>query len=94
VLDALGTAVACRVAELLRTARSLDLHGPADYSLVALDDPEWADLVTPSLSVVHQPTELLAQSAMDALIARMHRPASTPKRVMIPPAITFRDSVR
>lgn len=78
----------------LRTARSLGLEGPRDYSLVALDDPEWADIVTPSLSVVHQPTEILARTVMDALIARMRRLGPPPKRVMIPPNVTFRDSVR
>jgi LacI family transcriptional regulator len=80
---------------LLRSARALNLLSPADYSLVALEDPEWADIVTPGLSVVHQPTERLARTAMDTLIARMRgMPIPRASRVLIPPEVTFRGSVR
>ncbi len=79
---------------LLRIAKSMGPRSPADYSIVALDDPEWADIVTPSLSVVHQPTELLAKTAMETLIRRMHRVALLPTRVLIPPEVRFRESVR
>ena len=79
---------------LLRIARRTGLTGPADYSVVALDDPEWGDIVSPSLSVVRQPTELLAATAMQALIGRMRRLAPSAKRVLIPPEVHFRESVR
>lgn len=79
---------------LLRIAKSRGLHGPTDYSVVALDDPEWGDIVTPSLSVVHQPTELLAKTAMQTLVARMRRLASAPTLVLVPPEVRFRESVR
>ena len=73
----------------LRTARAGGLHCPADYSLFALDDPEWADIVVPSLSVVHQPTELLAQTAMKRLIMRMDGTATRPARTLIAPSVVF-----
>lgn len=79
---------------LLRIAKSLGLKGPADYSVVVLEDPEWGDIVTPSLSVVHQPTEQLAKAAMDTLIRRMRRLAPAPSRVLIAPEVRFRESVR
>jgi LacI family transcriptional regulator len=78
----------------LRLARSLGRQGPADYSLVALEDPEWADIVTPQLSAVHQPTETIAGKAMDVLIARMNRAAGRPERVLIAADVRLRDSVR
>lgn len=79
---------------LLRIAKGRGLHGPADYSVVALDDPEWGDLVTPTLSVVRQPTEVLARTAMQTLIGRMRRVALPPARILIPPEVRFRESVR
>jgi LacI family transcriptional regulator len=78
----------------LQAARSLGRQSPADYSLVALEDPEWAEIVTPRLSAVHQPTEAVARKAMDALIARMNRTAGKPQRVFIAAEVRFRDSVR
>jgi LacI family transcriptional regulator len=78
----------------LRMARSLGRQSPADFSLVALDDPEWADIVTPRLSAVHQPTDAVARKAMDTLIARMNRVAGKPRRVLIAADVRFRDSVR
>jgi LacI family transcriptional regulator len=78
----------------LRMARSLGRQSPGDYSLVALEDPEWADIVTPQLSTVHQPTDAVARKAMDTLIARMNRTAGKPKRVLITADVKFRDSVR
>jgi LacI family transcriptional regulator len=78
----------------LRMARSLGRQSPADFSLVALDDPEWADIVTPRLSAVHQPTEAVARKAMDVLISRMNRTAGKPRRVLIAADVKFRDSVR
>jgi LacI family transcriptional regulator len=79
---------------LLRIAKRMGLQGPTDYSVVALDDPEWGDIVTPSLSVVHQPTELLARTAMQTLIRRMRRLAPPPARVLVPPEVRFRESIR
>lgn len=79
---------------LLRIAKDKGLRCPIDYSVVALDDPEWGDVVSPSLSVVHQPTELLAKTAMQALIGRMRRISSAPARTLIQPEVRFRESVR
>jgi LacI family transcriptional regulator len=78
----------------MRTARSLGRQSPGDYSLVALEDPEWADIVTPQLSTVHQPTEAIARKAMDALIARMNRTAGKPKRILVAADVRLRDSIR
>ena len=41
---------------IFRAFESLGVRCPDDVSLVAFDQPEWADLVTPKLSVVRQPT--------------------------------------
>lgn len=81
-------------ASALRTARAEGLRCPEDYSLMALEDPEWADIVEPPLSVVHQPTEVLAETVMKRLTARMRGSTAAPERILIPPQVVFRESVR
>jgi LacI family transcriptional regulator len=78
---------------LLRVVKRMGSRRPSDFAVVALDDPEWADIVTPNLSVVHQPTELLAKTAMETLIGRMQRVALPRRRVLIPPDVRVRESV-
>ncbi len=56
---------------MLRGIRTLRLDYPGKVSLLAFDEPEWADLVTPRLSVVRQPTQAIARKAWEFLIRRM-----------------------
>ena len=56
---------------IFRAFESLGVQCPDDVSLVAFDQPEWADLVTPKLSVVRQPTIEIARKAWEFLIRRM-----------------------
>ena len=55
----------------IRAFRSLKINYPRDVSLLAFDEPEWADIVTPRLSVVRQPHEAIARRAWEFLIRRM-----------------------
>ena len=56
---------------LLRTFEMLRIRCPQDVSLLAFDQPDWAELVTPKLSVVRQPTMEVARKAWEFLISRM-----------------------
>jgi LacI family transcriptional regulator len=56
---------------LLRAFETLGVRCPEDASLLAFDEPEWAGLVTPKLSVVRQPTAAVARMAWEFLIRRM-----------------------
>lgn len=78
---------------VIRAARAAGIKCPDDFSLMSLDDPEWADVVTPPLSVVHQPTELLARHAWDTLVGRMEAKRTKPVRELLPASIVFRQSV-
>ncbi len=55
----------------LRAFETLGIACPADMSLLAFDEPDWAQLVTPKLSVVRQPTGDVARKAWEFLIRRM-----------------------
>lgn len=77
-----------------RAFRVLQVKCPDDVSLVAFDEPEWADIVTPSLSVVRQPTREIAIMAWRFLLHRMARDVEGIQQIQLEAEVIFRDSVR
>jgi LacI family transcriptional regulator len=81
-------------AEVFRAMRVLKLECPKDVSLLAFDEPEWADLITPSLSVVRQPTREIARMSWTFLIQRMKNQADSTQQIQLEAKVIIRDSVR
>jgi LacI family transcriptional regulator len=79
---------------LLLTLSSLGVKIPDDLSVVAFDEPDWAELTTPPLSVVRHPIDLIAQSAWDILIDRIENRTPPGRRVMHPARVVLRGSVK
>ena len=79
------------VLSFLRQAR---VRCPEDVSVLTFDDPEWSQLVVPSLSVVRQPSAAMAQAAFDLLMQRVNGVAAAPRVVQLEAAIELRESVR
>jgi LacI family transcriptional regulator len=77
----------------LRAFRSSGIRCPGEVSLLAFDDPEWADLVTPRLSVIRQPTREIALTAWEFLMNRMKNEAREVQRVELRAEVVFRESV-
>jgi len=78
---------------ILTLLRDCNLGVPAQVSVLTFDDPEWAKLVAPSLSVIRQPATALAQATWDLLMRRIAHPDRPPARVALEPTIEFRGSV-
>jgi LacI family transcriptional regulator len=78
----------------LRAFRVLRIDCPRDVSLLAFDQPEWADLVTPALSVVRQPTREIARMAWTFLMQRMRNEAEGVQQIKLEAEVIFRESVR
>lgn len=76
-----------------RALRRFGIACPDDISLLAFDEPEWADLVQPSLSVICQPTRAIALTAWDFMMRRMKGEVDDPQRVELKAEIIMRDSV-
>jgi len=76
-----------------RAFRALQIRCPHDISLVAFDEPEWADIVTPSLSVVRQPTHDMALMAWRFLLNRMSGVVDDRQEIRLEAEVIFRDSV-
>jgi LacI family transcriptional regulator len=79
---------------VMRAFRMLQIDCPKDVSLLAFDQPEWADLVTPALSVVRQPTQDIARTAWTFLMQRMRNEAENVQQIQLEAQVIFRASVR
>jgi DNA-binding LacI/PurR family transcriptional regulator len=72
------------------------LHGagvriPDEVSVIGFDDLRWAQLITPSLTTIHQPQTSQGERAMRLLLDLMEgRPADG--RTLLPPRLVVRDS--
>jgi LacI family transcriptional regulator len=76
-----------------RAFNALQLDCPRDISLVAFDEPEWADIVTPTLSVVRQPTHDIALMAWRFLLNRMSGEVTEQQDIRLEAEVIFRNSV-
>jgi len=76
-----------------RAFKALNLDCPKDVSLVAFDEPEWADIVTPTLSVVRQPTREIALMAWRFLLHRIAQDVDGIQEIQLNAEVIFRNSV-
>jgi hypothetical protein len=69
--------------------------GTSDVSLIAFDDPPWAQLfLEPALTTLRQPTDLLGSTAAEMLLERVtHRYEEPARRLVVPPELILRKSV-
>lgn len=79
---------------LLAALTKLEIAIPGDISVVAFDEPIWAPVVSPPLSVVRHPIDAIARSAWDILIDRIERGTHAGRRIVHGAEITLRGSVR
>lgn len=66
---------------------------PVDLSLVAFDDADWMDVVTPAVTVMDQPAYDIGAAAADRLLRRVAGETARPRRVVLPTALVARGSV-
>jgi LacI family transcriptional regulator len=78
---------------LLATLAARGLAVPKDVSVVAFDEPIWAPVVSPPLSVVRHPVDAIAGGAWDILIDRIENRTPAGARVVLAAEIVLRGSV-
>jgi LacI family transcriptional regulator len=76
----------------MHALRDRELGVPEDVALVAFDDFEWADLFSPRLTVVAQPTREIGARAVGLLLERLASPEKPPEVVRLTPRFVHRDS--
>lgn len=80
----------------IRTVRDAGIRTPDDVSVVGFDDIEYANVIEPPLTTMHQPRADLGRSAATDLLLRMapNAPDLPPTRMRLPCKLVIRDSVR
>lgn len=78
---------------LLSKLAELGLAIPKDVSVAAFDEPIWAPVVTPALSVVRHPVDAIARGAWDILIDRIENRTPAGARIVLAAEIVLRGSV-
>ncbi len=77
---------------VLRALKARGLKVPGDIALVAFDDFEWADLFSPRLTVIAQPTAQLGERAVELLLSRLVDPSLPPRTERLQARFVHRDS--
>jgi DNA-binding LacI/PurR family transcriptional regulator len=65
---------------------------PRDLALAGFDDDEWMRVVSPSITVMRQPTVAMARAIWSRLMARIGGEAGPPQEVRLPCALECRGS--
>jgi LacI family transcriptional regulator len=68
----------------LRAIRQAGLGVPDDVAVVAIDDPPWAELVDPPLTVMAQPVRRMAETAISLLLERIEGRRTESVRMVLP----------
>jgi LacI family transcriptional regulator len=79
---------------LLANLAKLGVAIPADVSVAVFDEPIWAPIVSPPMSVVRHPIDAIARSAWEILIDRIERGTPAGRRIVHGAEIVLRASVR
>lgn len=77
---------------VLRALRSAGLEVPGGMALVCFDDFPWADVFTPRLTTVAQPSFAIGARAVQLLMRRIAEPEAPPQTLRLGGEITHRDS--
>jgi LacI family transcriptional regulator len=76
----------------LRALRQLGKKAGRDIPMFSFDDFELADMLTPGLSVVQQPVEMLGREAAKLLFERLRGRTGSPHAVVLPTSLIVRQS--
>ncbi len=80
--------------DLLRALKTLGIRIPDDISVLAFDEPVWAEVMSPPLAVVRHPVEAIARTAWETLISRMESGAPASRRIVHTADLVVRASIR
>ncbi|WPM84897.1 LacI family DNA-binding transcriptional regulator [Apirhabdus apintestini] len=79
---------------IARALKRLSLVPGKDIGLLSFDELPWADLVSPGITTLQQPTTLIGQAALKRLILRIQGSADAPADKLFPGRLNFRGSTQ
>lgn len=77
---------------LLTAFRQHNVRVKKDIALVAFDDLEWSDIVSPGITSMAQPFHAMGSKALQLMLERLDKPALTPRVIRLPPSFEHRES--
>ena len=79
-------------ARLLVTLANLGVRIPADIRLGSFDDVQYAQLLSPPLTTIHQPCEQIGAVAVQTLLQRLREPDTPPREILLDAPLVVRRS--
>ncbi len=78
----------------LKAMSAKNLHIPQNIGVVSFDDYELFELYSPSISTVSQPTDKIAEHAINLLLSRLKKTVSdkVSKKIVVPTSLIVRNS--
>ncbi|MFJ6752967.1 LacI family DNA-binding transcriptional regulator [Streptomyces sp. NPDC091266] len=76
----------------LRALRDRGLQVPRDIALACFDDFSWADLFSPRLTAIAQPSKDIGAAAVRLLLERLEQPDRPPRTLRLPCTFVHRTS--
>lgn len=79
----------------LRALRAIGLSVPGDVGVLGFDDFDWAELVSPAITVVDQHIETIGRLAAETIVGIIEgtRDESEPRHIEVAPELIIRDSI-
>jgi LacI family transcriptional regulator len=90
--DALICANDATAARLMVTLNALGLRVPDDLRLASFDDVQYARLLSPPLTTIHQPCEQIGAVAVQTLLQRIREPDTPPREIQLDAPLVIRRS--
>lgn len=78
---------------VLKVAGNRELTLGRDLSLITVDDSQWLAAMSPGITVVARPVEMVGQIAVEKLIAEIEQPGQPAERIVLPTELIARGSV-
>lgn len=76
----------------VKSLKTIGFSVPDDVMVAGFDDVQIAKLANPSLTSVHQPCEIIANTVFQRLMARIHNPDLEVSEILLPSSLTVRES--
>jgi LacI family transcriptional regulator len=90
--DAIICANDATAARLLVTLGALGLRVPQDIRLASFDDVQYARLLSPPLTTIHQPCEQIGAVAVQTLLQRLRETGTPPREILLDAPLVVRRS--
>lgn len=96
VIENGATAIICAndltAANLMRTLGAIGYPVPQKIRVAGFDDVRYAELLSPSLTTIHQPCTDIGTIAMQVMLERIENPLLPPRDILVKPALVVRKS--